>query len=241
MLLKAGKSYSHLMIATIINAVAVIIGAFLGLFFKSRISSEFKAIVMTSSGLITLVLGLGMAFEAPDTLASLFSLILGGFAGTALKIEDRVLSLGERLAPKKEGEDVSFGLGFLNSSLLFCSGAMSIVGSIDAGTVGNYDLILIKSVMDGFMAVVFAAAYGKGVFLSALTIIIYQGFFTLAGGFLSPVLGEGGIAIISAVGGYLLIMLALSLLEIKKIKTGNFLPSLVFAPILLYLFSYLPL
>ena len=234
MLLKAGKSYSHLMIATIINAVAVIIGAFLGLFFKSRISSEFKAIVMTSSGLITLVLGLGMAFEAPDTLASLFSLILGGFAGTALKIEDRVLSLGERLAPKKEGEDVSFGLGFLNSSLLFCSGAMSIVGSIDAGTVGNYDLILIKSVMDGFMAVVFAAAYGKGVFLSALTIIIYQGFFTLAGGFLSPVLGEGGIAIISAVG-------ALSLLEIKKIKTGNFLPSLVFAPILLYLFSYLPI
>ena len=123
MLLKAGKSYSHLMIATIINAVAVIIGAFLGLFFKSRISSEFKAIVMTSSGLITLVLGLGMAFEAPDTLASLFSLILGGFAGTALKIEDRVLSLGERLAPKKEGEDVSVGLGFLNSSLLFCTKA----------------------------------------------------------------------------------------------------------------------
>ena len=229
------------MIATVINALAVIIGSALGLFFKSKIKSEFKTIVMTSSGLITLALGLGMAFDSPDTLASLFSLILGGFAGTAMRIEDRVLSLGERFAPKGEGEDMSFGVGFLNSSLLFCSGAMSIVGSIDAGTVGNYDLILIKSVMDGFMAVVFAAAYGKGVFLSAATIIVYQGFFTLAGGFLSPLLGEEGIAIISAVGGYLLVMLALSLLELKKIKTGNFLPALVFAPILLYLFSYLPI
>lgn len=229
------------MIATVINALAVIIGATLGLFFKSKIKSEFKTIVMTSSGLITLALGLGMAFDSPDTLASLFSLILGGFAGTAMRIEDRVLSLGERFAPKGEGEDMSFGVGFLNSSLLFCSGAMSIVGSIDAGTVGNYDLILIKSVMDGFMAVVFAAAYGKGVFLSAATIIVYQGFFTLAGGFLSPLLGEEGIAIISAVGGYLLVMLALSLLELKKIKTGNFLPALVFAPVLLYLFSYLPI
>lgn len=229
------------MIATIINALAVIIGSALGLFFKSKIKSEFKTIVMTSSGLITLALGLGMAFDSPDTLASLFSLILGGFAGTAMRIEARVLSLGERFAPKGEGEDMSFGVGFLNSSLLFCSGAMSIVGSIDAGTVGNYDLILIKSVMDGFMAVVFAAAYGKGVFLSAATIIVYQGFFTLAGGFLSPLLGEEGIAIISAVGGYLLVMLALSLLELKKIKTGDFLPALVFAPILLYLFSYLPI
>lgn len=228
------------MIATIINAIAVILGAFLGLFFKSKISDEFKTIVMTSSGLITLALGLDMAFDSPDTLASLFALIFGGFAGTALRIEDRVLSLGEKFAPKEEG-DMSFGTAFLNSSLLFCSGAMSIVGSINAGTVGDYDLILIKSVMDGFMAIVFAAAYGKGVFLSAATIIIYQGFFTLAGGFLSPILGEDGIAIISAVGGYLLVMLALSLLELKKIKTGNFLPSLVFAPILLYLFSFLPI
>lgn len=228
------------MIATIINAIAVILGAFLGLFFKSKISDEFKTIVMTSSGLITLALGLDMAFDSPDTLASLFALIFGGFAGTALRIEDRVLSLGEKFAPKGE-KDMSFGTAFLNSSLLFCSGAMSIVGSINAGTVGDYDLILIKSVMDGFMAIVFAAAYGKGVFLSAVTIIIYQGFFTLAGGFLSPILGEDGIAIISAVGGYLLVMLALSLLELKKVKTGNFLPALVFAPILLYLFSFLPI
>ena len=220
------------MIATIINASTVIIGAFLGLFFKSKISSEFKTVVMTSSGLITLVLGLDMAFDAPDTLAALFSLILGGFAGTALRIEERVLSLGERFAPKGEGDDVSFGIGFLNSSLLFCSGAMSIVGSIDAGTVGDYELILIKSVMDGFMAVVFAAAYGKGVFLSALTIIVYQGFFTLLGGYLEPLLGDAGITALSAEGGLLLILIALKLLGIKDAASGNFLPALVLAPII---------
>ncbi len=226
------------MVATIINAFAVILGAFIGLLFKARIKDEFESIVMTSSGLITLVLGLGMASGSPDTLASLFALIAGGFAGYALRIEDRVLSLGSRFS--KGEDDGSFGMGFLSSSLLFCSGAMSVVGSISAGTSGDYELILIKSVMDGFMAIVLAAAYGKGVFLSALTILLYQGFFTLAGSWLSPALGEEGIAIISAAGGYLLIMLALSLLGLKKIKTGNFLPALVFAPILLYLFTYLP-
>ena len=225
------------MIATFINAIAVIIGAFLGLFFKSKIKKDFEEIVMTSSGLITLVLGLGMASGSPDTLSSLFALILGGFAGSALRIEDRVLSIGNKFS--KDGDYSSFGIAFLNSSLLFCSGAMSIVGSINAGTLGDYELILIKSVMDGFMAIVFASAYGKGVFLSAATIIVYQGFFTLAGAYISPVLGDDGIAIISAVGGYLLIMLSLSLLNLKKVKTGNFLPALIFAPVLLYLFSFL--
>lgn len=227
------------MIATSINAIAVIIGAFLGLFFKSKIKKDFEEIVMTSSGLITLVLGLGMASGSPDTLSGLFALILGGFAGSALRIEDRVLSIGNKFS--KDGDDSSFGIAFLNSSLLFCSGAMSIVGSINVGTLGDYELILIKSVMDGFMAIVFASAYGKGVFLSAATIIVYQGFFTLAGAYISPVLGDDGIAIISAVGGYLLIMLSLSLLNLKKVKTGNFLPALIFAPVLLYLFSFLPI
>ena len=220
------------MIATIINASTVIIGAFLGLFFKSKISSEFKTVVMTSSGLITLVLGLDMAFDAPDTLAALFSLILGGFAGTALRIEERVLSLGERFAPKGEGDDVSFGIGFLNSSLLFCSGAMSIVGSIDAGTVGDYELILIKSVMDGFMAVVFASSYGICVIFSSLVVLAYQGIFVLASSFLADVLGDVGIDLISKAGGVLLLMLSLGILNIKKTNTCDFLPALVIAPVL---------
>ncbi len=227
------------MTATIINAIAVLCGTIIGLILKKNISSSFKNIVMLSSGVVTLVLGLQMAFEVPSAIAVLFSLLLGGFAGFALKIEDRIMALGNIIGGSEGGSD--FAKGFLNASLLFCTGSMSIVGAIEAGTTGDYELILIKSIMDGFMAIVFAANYGKGVGASVITILVYQGFFTLLGGWIEPVLGESGIAAMSAAGGFLLIFLALGLLGIKQIQTGNFLPALVFAPLMQYLYSFLPL
>lgn len=225
------------MFATIINSLAVILGALLGLLIGTKLSDNFKKVIMTSAGLVTLVLGLQMALEYDNILILLFSLILGGLLGYAIKLEDQVLKLGA-LCDKK-GTDNSFSNGFLNSSLLFCSGAMSIVGSIQAGTIGNFNLIYTKSVMDGFMAIVFAAIYGKGVFLSALTILVYQGFFTLTSSYLSPILGEAGINAIASVGGFILILIALSLLDIKKSKTSNFLPSLLIAPIITLLYNKL--
>lgn len=219
------------MIATFINAIAVVIGCFVGLLLKKKITPQFKQIVMLSAGIITLILAIDMAVESPNVLIMLFAIIIGGFTGYALKIEDRILSLGNKL-DKGEGSDGSFGKGFLNASLLFCSGAMSIVGSINAGTTGEMDLILIKSVMDGFMAVVFAANYGIGVMLAAVSIIIYQGFFTLSASLLAPVLGDIGIQAIASTGGALLIMIALNLLELKEVKTGNFLPALLYAPLM---------
>ena len=231
------------MIATFINALAVILGAFLGLILGKKITESFKTVVMLSAGVTTLVIGIGMALDAPSSIANLFSLILGGFIGFALKIEDRILSLGdriERLTGKNEGSG-SFAKGFLNSSLLFCTGAMSIVGSIAAGTRGDYELILIKSIMDGFMAVVFASTYGLGVFASTIAIIIYQGFFTLFGGVIEPLIGSDGIGAMASTGGLLLIFLALNLLSLRDCKTGNFLPSLLLAPLMQYLYSLLPL
>ena len=231
------------MTATFINAFAVILGGLLGLLLKKKISSSFKDIVMMAAGVTTLVLGIDMALEAPSSIANLFALIIGGFIGFALRIEDRVLSLGDRIerlgGKKSSGGD--FAKGFLNSSLLFCTGAMSIVGSIQAGTSGNWELILIKSVMDGFMAIVFASTYGLGVFASAVTIIIYQGFFTLAGAYIEPILGTEGINAMASTGGLLLIFLALSLLNLKDCRTGNFLPALILAPLMQYLYSLLPL
>lgn len=227
------------MTATIINAIAVLCGTIIGLILKKNILSSFKNIVMLSSGVVTLVLGLQMAFEVPSAIAVLFSLLLGGFTGFVLKIEDRIMALGNIIGGSEGGSD--FGKGFLNASLLFCTGSMSIVGAIEAGTTGDYELILIKSIMDGFMAIVFAASYGKGVGASVITILVYQGFFTLLGGWIEPVLGESGIAAMSAAGGFLLIFLALGLLGIKQIQTGNFLPALVFAPLMQYLYSFLPL
>ena len=131
-----------------------------------------------------------------------------------------------------------FAVGFLNSSVLFCSGAMAIVGSISAGTVGDYNLIFIKSVMDGSMAIIFAAAYGPGVLASALSVLVYQGFFTLMGATISPLLKESGLNELSAVGGILLIMIACNLIGIKQFKTGNFLPALILAPVFAYFGAY---
>ncbi len=232
------------MFATYINCLTVILGSLIGLFLKNRLKSSYKEVVFTSSGLITLVIGISMAMQTGSYLILIFSTVLGGFVGYALSIEDGVLSLGTWIEAKlgrKHGSEQAaknFALGFLNASLLFCSGAMTVVGSIQAGTTGDYQLLLVKSVMDGCMAIIFSAIYGPGVMASALVILVYQGFFTLAGGFISPILGESGINELSAVGGVLLMMIGLGLLDIRKSKTGNFLPAMLIAPALAILSPY---
>lgn len=231
------------MIATYFNAFMVILGSMLGLLVKNRLSDSYREVVFTSSGLITLVLGFSMAMQTGSYLIMLFSVVIGGFIGYALKIEDRILSLGDWMETKfsrsQETEDHNFALGFLNASILFCSGAMTVLGSIQAGTSGDYQLILIKSIMDGCMAIIFSAAYGIGVAASALFVLVYQGFFTLAGAWIAPVLGESGINELASVGGVLLLMIGFGLLNIRKTKTGNFLPAMVVAPLLALASPYL--
>ena len=233
------------MFATYINCLTVILGSLIGLVFKNRLKDSYKEVVFTSSGLITLVIGISMAMQTGSYLILIFSTVLGGFVGYALSIEDGVLSLGTWIESKvgrqhgSEQAATNFALGFLNASLLFCSGAMTVVGSIQAGTTGNYQLLLVKSVMDGCMAIIFSAVYGPGVMASALVILVYQGFFTLAGGFISPILGDAGINELSAVGGVLLMMIGFGLLDIRKTKTGNFLPAMLIAPALAILSPYL--
>jgi uncharacterized membrane protein YqgA involved in biofilm formation len=233
------------MVATYINSIVVVIGALIGLLIGTRLTDQFKQVVFASSGLVTFVIGIQMAMQTQSYLVLLFSIVVGGFAGYILKIEDHILKLGdwmERRTSKngsKASEGSLFARGFLNASVLFCSGAMAVVGSISAGTKGDYTLLLIKSVMDGAMAIIFAAAYGAGVIGSAVVILIYQGFFTLAGGYLSPLMGEAGLIELSSAGGVLLIMIAFGLIQVKQFKTGNFIPALLFAPLFSKLGTYL--
>ncbi len=201
----------------------------MGLLLRDRIKPAYQEVVFASAGLVTLVIGVSMALKTGSYLILLFSVVLGGFVGYALHIEEGLLALGafaQKRLGKKDGNNEqkasNFALGFLNASILFCSGAMSVVGSIQAGTTGDYQLIMVKSVMDGCMAIILSAAYGPGVIASALFVLVYQGFFTLTGSFISPILGEGGINELSAVGGILLLMIGFGLLDIKKFKTGNF-------------------
>ena len=226
------------MSAVFINCGAVILGSLIGILVGKHVKDSFKEIVFSCSGLVTIVMGIQMALGSTNFLVMLIALLLGGALGYLLKIEDRVYSLGEKLGRATHSEGTqNFAKGFLTASVLFCSGAMAVVGSIQAGTTGDMTTILIKSVMDGCMAVVFASIYGIGVMFSFLCILVYQGFFTLAGGWLQPVLGEVGIAELSAEGGVLLLMIGLGLLKIKEFKTANFIPALVFAPVLAILVS----
>jgi uncharacterized membrane protein YqgA involved in biofilm formation len=232
------------MIATYFNALMVVLGTLIGLVVKNKVGESYQQLIFTSSGLITLVIGFSMALQSNSLLVILFATILGGAAGFALRIEDRIMALGEwmerRLAGSRSSAESArnFALGFLNASLLFCSGAMTVVGSIQAGTSGDYQLILIKSIMDGAMAVIFTTIYGIGVMASALFVLIYQGFFTIGGSYIAPALGEGGITELAAVGGILLLMIGFNLLDIRKTKTGNFLPAMIVAPLLAMVSPY---
>lgn len=218
------------MIAVVINAVAVIIGTFLGVLVGPLVKEELKKLIMASIGLTTLLIGLKMAFEGQYLLGILGCLLVGGVLGHWGRLEDRILGIGHflrrRFSPQ-EGSDGRFAHGFLNASLLFCVGAMTILGSLQAGIEGKYDIILIKSVMDGFMAFIMASTLGPGVGFSALSILVYQGALTLGAGFLQPWLSPLMKSEINGLGGLLVMAIGLELLELKKIRTAELLPSLV--------------
>ncbi len=232
------------MVATYINCLTIILGSLIGLFMRSKIRSDIRNVIFASSGFVSLTIGMKMALTMESFLIMMLSLAFGGIIGFVLDFEGGILKIGvffEKITSRKNpghseefriAESKNFAKGFLEASILFCAGAMTIVGAINAGLDGNYELILIKSVMDGFMAILFTAAYGIGVIFSVVTILVYQGGLTLAAGWIAPLMGEAGLAGISAVGGVLIMMIGLNLLGIKEFKTANFLPALLIVLIL---------
>ncbi len=217
------------MIATIVNAAAVIVGSLLGFLLHERIKESFKTIVYIGAGVVTIILGVRMSLDSRKIVYLALSLILGGILGEWWRIENGILALGELLkktfAKKETGKD--FAYAFLTASVLFCVGAMTLIGSFQAGTEGNYELLVTKSVMDGFMAIVLTAALGIGVAFSAAVILVYQGALTLAAGWVKPLVTDVLLKEISGVGGALVIMIGINLLGLARIKTANFLPALV--------------
>lgn len=226
------------MFATIINSITVILGSLLGLLIRSHINKEFQDIVESSAGFVTLIIGIEMALATASPIVLLFSLIIGGMLGSFFKIEDRIYNIGENLDISSKEKESTFAKGFLNSSVLFCFGAMTILGSIQAGVNQDYDLLLLKSGLDGSMSIVLAAVYGIGVMASALFILIFQGTITLLSSSISQMLSSEAINEISAIGGIMIIMIGFNLLKIKKIKVANFFPSLIFAPLFISLVPF---
>lgn len=222
------------MLAVFVNCGTVILGSVIGLLFAKKFTEELSDMIQTACGIITMVLGMQMAFKYDNIVYLALSLILGAIVGYALDIDGAILNLGKKLEKltKKDSSGANpnsnFAYAFLNSSVLFCVGAMSIVGSFEAGVNHNYTTIFTKSILDGFMTISFTAAMGIGTVFSIISIFVYQGALTLLSSFLQPYVSNLLIQELSACGGAIIIMIGINLLGLKKIKTANFLPALLF-------------
>jgi uncharacterized protein len=236
------------MTGTILNIITVLIGGILGLLFGARLPERVRQTVVAGLGLFTAAFGLQNFLETGNAIIVLGSLLVGGVLGEWWQIEAGLQNLGDWLEahflPKKdvhtEAQNESrmrFVRGFLTASLVFCVGPMTILGSIEDGLTGDFSILAIKSVLDGFAALAFASSLGVGVLFSTLVILVYQGGLSLlaaqVNSLFTEALRDAMMAEMTAVGGVLLIGIAISsLLEIKQIRVGNFLPALIIAPII---------
>lgn len=218
------------MLGTIVNTLAIIAGSLLGLLLRGGIPKKFSNIIMHAIGLAVVLIGIKTALKTDDILIVIVSLALGSLLGELLRIEDRLERLGNWLgaALSKDSEGVS--KGFVSASLLYCVGAMAIVGSMESGLSGNHQTLFAKSILDGVGSIIFASTLGIGVLFSAASVFIYQGLITLSAGYIKPFLSPDVVAQMSAVGGLLILAIGIGLLEIKKIRIGNMLPA-IFIPL----------
>ncbi len=242
------------MLAVFVNCIAVVLGSLLGLLVAGRMSRKMEDVIQTGAGFITLILGMQMAFKYQNVCFLTLAIILGGITGTIIDLDAKILALGkllERLVPQKkngasagqvEGENAlpanrNFAYAFLNASVLFCVGAMAILGSFKAGIEKDYSIIFTKSILDGFMAISFTAAMGIGTAFSAIAIFIYQGALTLLSVAVQPYVSDVMLAELTGSGGVLICMIGINLIGLKKIKTANYLPAVVFTVLFVLLES----
>ncbi|MBR6523171.1 MAG: DUF554 domain-containing protein [Clostridia bacterium] len=226
------------MLGTTVNAITVIIGSLIGLFLKKGLPKKLSDAVMTGVGLCVVYLGIDGCLEGQNPLIAVISIAVGAIIGTLLDLDGKLNSLGnlvEKKFSKNAEGNVSLAQGFVSSSLLFCVGAMAIVGALQSGLTGDNQTLYTKSLLDFISAIVFASSMGIGVMFSAVAVFVYQGAIALLAGFLSPLLGDAAVAEMTCSGSILLIGLGLNLLGITKIKVMNYVPA-IFLPILLCMF-----
>jgi uncharacterized membrane protein YqgA involved in biofilm formation len=223
------------MLGTFINTGAVILGSIIGLLLHKRLPKNITTIVFQGIGLFTLFLGFSMALKTSNYLILIFSIVIGSIIGQLLSIDRALDHFSNLLKTKISTDNEKFSDGFVTAFLLFCMGSMTILGAFEEGLGGRPNLLLTKSVLDGFSSIALSAGLGVGVIFSVIPLLIYQGGLTLFAGWLGQFFNDIVINEISAVGGLILVGLGINILEIKKIKVINMLPGLLVAVILAYL------
>jgi len=239
------------MTGTIINIIAIFLGGTLGLLLGHRLSEKLRETVMHGLGLVTLLVGISMALTTQNVLIVMGSVLLGGVLGEWWRIEDGLEAVGRQLENRfQPAGDVtpakSLTRAFVTSSLIFCVGPLTIVGSILDGLTGNYQPLAVKSMLDGFASLAFGASLGVGVLFSTITVLVYQGGLSLLAHFFGASLihisaETPAVIELSATGGVLIMGIGLLLLDIKRIRVGNFLPALFIAPLIVIILQWLGL
>ena len=219
----------------LVNAAAVIAGGLIGLALGARLPERMRAIVFQGLGLCTLVIGMQLAFKTASPVMLIFSILLGGLCGEAIRLEERFMRLSDSLKGRLRSDNPLFTEGLVNAAVLFCIGAMSFLGSFDEGLRGDRTLVYSKSVMDGFSAIALASAYGSGVPLAAVPLLLYQGLLVLFAGLIQPWIGPAALNEITALGGLMVIGIGLNLLNLTQIRLTNMLPALPMVAVLAWL------
>lgn len=226
-------------IGTFINIGAVIVGSLIGLLFRKTLKEKYKLIVFQGLGLITIILGISMSMNVGNPLIIIFAILIGGLIGEFINLQDHIDLLAEKVKRRFKFKEQKFTDGLVTSFLLFCIGSMTILGSIQEGTTGNNELLITKSVLDGFSSIALASTFGIGVLFSIIPMLIFQGGLTLLASLFGNIISEDLIMYLSATGGILILGIGINLLEIKKIKVVNLLPSLLVVVIIYVVLSLL--
>ena len=218
----------------IINVIAIVIGTMIGLFLKRGMSEKMSSHIMQGLALITFIIGLKGALVDQDMILLIVSISLGGYLGEMMQLEENIRKFAEWVQDKlsKEGSKNQLAEGFVSAVLIFCVGAMAVMGSLEAGLRDNHQILITKAIIDGIASIILTTTKGAGVMLSALAILLYEGGIMVLAQFVAPYLSESIVYAMSAVGSLLLVALGLNLLELTKIKVMNFLPAM-FLPIVL--------
>lgn len=227
------------MLGTVVNVLTIIFGSILGYFMRNGIKEDYKNTIMDGLALCVLIIGISGSIKTENILLVIASIVIGSIIGEMIGIERRLDDMGKNLEKRFGKGDSNFSKAFITATLVFCVGAMAIVGSLEAGLTGNYKTLFAKSVLDGVAALIFSSTLGIGVMFSIFPLFIYQGSITLLSTALKDVFTPLIINEMSAVGGILILAIGINLLGIKNIKIGNMLPSLLVPVIYLMAKGYI--
>ena len=225
-----------------VNMATAVIGGLLGTFFKKGIPEKISTAVMTAVGLCVVYIGIDGALKGENTLVLIISMLIGTVIGSLIDIDDKINRLGLWVEKKfsKGEKKVSIAEGFVTSTLLFCVGSMTVVGSLNAGLLGDNRMLYTKAVLDLVSGTVIATTCGVGVVFSAISVLVIQGGIVLLAEQLNGVLTTSAINEMTCVGSVIIIALGLNLVGISKFKVANFMPAIFLAPLVCMLFEVLP-